>query len=74
MNSANPEQSGDAMTNVKELEKLLRENIAKNKSLCAAIGVAIFNPKTDNNFEDAFKRADAAMYENKKELKKATCK
>ena len=29
MNSANPEQSGDAMTNVKELEKLLRENIAK---------------------------------------------
>ena len=35
----------------------------------AAIGVAIFDPKTDNNVEDTFKRADKKMYENKKIMK-----
>jgi diguanylate cyclase (GGDEF)-like protein len=37
----------------------------------AAIGYAIYDPDTDENAESVFQRADAAMYENKKALKKA---
>ena len=35
----------------------------------AAIGYAVFNAKQDNEVEDVFKRADNAMYQNKRLLK-----
>ena len=35
----------------------------------AAIGVATFDSKSDNNVEDVFKRADAEMYKMKKQMK-----
>ncbi len=35
----------------------------------AAVGCAFFDPDTDRNYEDVFKRADALMYERKKEMK-----
>lgn len=54
-----------------KLVKELRANISKkDEKLTAAIGVAIFDPKKDNTFEDTFKRADSKMYANKKEMKK----
>lgn len=54
-----------------KLVKELRANVSKkDEKLTAAIGVAIFDSKKDNNFEDTFKRADAKMYANKKEMKK----
>ena len=37
--------------------------------LSAAIGVAFYNPKEDNNVEDVFKRADSEMYKMKKAMK-----
>ena len=37
--------------------------------ISAAIGYAVFNPKQDNEVEDVFRRADNAMYQNKRQLK-----
>ena len=37
----------------------------------AAIGYSAFNPATDSNYEEVFKRADAEMYKNKKAMKAA---
>ncbi len=36
----------------------------------AAIGMSIYNPGTDHSINDVFKRADALMYQDKKERKK----
>ena len=38
--------------------------------ISAAVGYSTFNSKTDKVVDDVFKRADRAMYENKRELKK----
>ena len=43
------------------------ENIKLNVSI--AKGFSKFNAETDTQFEDVFKRADAAMYTNKKDIK-----
>ena len=63
--------------NIKELEKMFASSIKKTVEkigseelpVSAAIGVAIFDKDNDNNVEDTFKRADAKMYQNKKEMK-----
>ena len=34
-----------------------------------AAGMSVFQPGEDSNVEDVFNRADAAMYENKKQVK-----
>lgn len=69
-------ENGD-LKDIKKLEgefvnKILESNKDTSENhlaVSAAIGVAIFDPKTDNNVEDAFKRADHKMYENKKLMK-----
>ena len=69
-------ENGD-LKDIKSLEKKFANAILdsiKDKSIdgmgvSAAIGVAIFDPKTDNNVEDTFKRADKKMYQNKKVMK-----
>ena len=35
----------------------------------AAIGIGIYDPKVDKDCDTVFKRADEAMYENKKAMK-----
>lgn len=51
---------------VKKIEESQKEDV----SVSAAIGSAKFNTSLgDNNVEDVFKRADKAMYENKKKMK-----
>ena len=57
---------GTDYKNIKKLEKEFKEF---SKDISAAIGVAIYDSKIDNNVEDTFKRADRKMYENKKEMK-----
>ena len=37
-----------------------------------AIGMAIYNSETDKEYMDVFRRADSAMYEDKKQ-KKTKC-
>ena len=37
-----------------------------------ALGCAIYDPCTDNNFMDVFNRADSAMYEHKRKMKNSS--
>ena len=54
---------------VNAINKSMKEKNIDGMGVSAAIGVAIFDPKHDNNVEDTFKRADRKMYENKKKMK-----
>lgn len=66
------------LKNVDELVKTFNKNLEemqKDDSLevwekvSAAIGVAFYDPDTDGNVANVFKRADRIMYQNKKEMK-----
>ena len=46
-----------------------RKNNWKELYLQMAIGMAVYNPETDNEYMDVFRRADSAMYEDKKQKK-----
>jgi len=54
---------------VDTINKSMEEKNIDGMGVSAAIGVAIFDPTSDNNVEDTFKRADRKMYENKKKMK-----
>ena len=41
------------------------------KKVSAAAGFSVFDPKTDREFDDVFKRADQDMYQNKAKMKAA---
>lgn len=54
------------------LENLKRESYANGRARSGpvlACGMSVFNPASDIKFSDVFKKADSAMYENKKLLK-----
>ncbi|MBR6004362.1 MAG: diguanylate cyclase, partial [Lachnospiraceae bacterium] len=64
--------------NREELVQLLRDKMdeqAAKKDVdewlkpTAAIGLALFDSKIDKDCDTVFKRADEAMYENKKKMK-----
>ena len=59
--------------NIQKLKNLfiaiINQSMNDEIKVSAAIGIAIFNPKEDNNVEDVFKRADIEMYKMKKEMK-----
>ena len=59
--------------NIKKLKNLFLTIVEQSSEdvikLSAAIGIAIFNPREDNNVEDVFKRADSEMYKMKKKMK-----
>lgn len=50
-------------------EKSVEEGLPIWERISAAAGMAIFNPEIDQNIDNVFKRADKAMYENKKNMK-----
>ena len=54
---------------VDAINKSMKEKNIDGMGVSAAIGVAIYDSKLDNNVEDTFKRADRKMYENKKKMK-----
>ena len=63
---------------VSEYVDKLKKQIAKLSSnanvhdadhISAAVGYSVFDPEKDRVVEDVFKRADKAMYENKREIK-----
>ncbi len=60
----------------KQLLEMLRdesyENAHSRTGPTVACGMAVYNSKTDRDFEDVFKRADKDMYENKNEIKSQT--
>ena len=49
--------------------KLVDQDIDKWKKVSIAFGMSTYDPVNDGNLSDIFKRADAEMYENKKEFK-----
>ena len=54
------------------LRKLQEESLSNKISRSGPVvasGLAVYDPGTDKGFDDVYKRADALMYENKKELK-----
>ena len=54
---------------LKELKKESFENLHSRTGPVVACGLGVYNPESDNSFDDVFKRADKQMYENKKEVK-----
>ena len=54
---------------VSDCEKEFVEDGDAKISVSLASGLAMFDPAKDTRFEDVFKRADDAMYENKRESK-----
>ena len=53
-----------------EIDKLNEDTHANSEKVSAAIGLADYNPETDKDVDDVFKRADKAMYERKHQMKK----
>ncbi|MCR5302519.1 MAG: diguanylate cyclase [Lachnospiraceae bacterium] len=54
------------------IEKLKKESVANKRSRSGpyvACGMAVYDPGSDSEFSEVFERADALMYQNKKELK-----
>ena len=45
------------------------ENLKPWEKITAAVGYAVFDPEKDHCVEDVFRRADAAMYEKKVQMK-----
>ena len=50
-------------------ERTAEESLPMWERISAAAGMAIFNPDIDQNVDNVFKRADKAMYANKKNMK-----
>ena len=53
----------------KEISKTHHKEIHDSNHISAAIGYSIFDKSKDKCVNDVFKRADKAMYENKREIK-----
>ena len=53
----------------KTIEEYNRQNSTKELFLQMAIGMAMYDPETDQEYMDVFRRADSAMYEDKKNKK-----
>ena len=65
---------GHDYQNADVLMSTLKANVLSNKEsglVTIAAGMSVFRPGEDSHVEDVFNRADAAMYENKKQLKGA---
>ena len=73
-------EAEDAEKKVSLFEKIIadynQQNDEKELYLQMAIGVATYNPETDKGYIDVFRRADSAMYEDKKQkrVESARCR
>lgn len=54
-----------------EMAKLQGAELPIYEKVSIASGIAVYDPSTDSNISDVFNRADAAMYENKADMKKS---
>ena len=52
-----------------EIESYNQQNLNRELYLQMAIGMAVYNPEEDKEYMDVFRRADIAMYEDKKKKK-----
>ena len=65
------EHINELMTKFKStVDEIYNDTSLENwERVSAAIGYAVYDPKLDSKAESVFQRADAAMYQNKKEMK-----
>ena len=56
---------------VAAFRKKIDENL-KNGAVIVACGLAVYDPASDNSYNDVFRRADESMYEQKRALKLIT--
>ena len=65
------EHINELMTKFKStVDEIYNDTSLENwERVSAAIGYAVYDPKLDSRAESVFQRADAAMYQNKKEMK-----
>jgi len=52
-----------------EIEEFNCQNSTEKWCLQVAVGMAVYNPETDREYKDVFRRADSAMYEDKNKRK-----
>lgn len=55
---------------LKKISAFLESKEAKAESISFATGLAVYEPQKDRDFQSVFVRADAMMYERKREMKK----
>ena len=53
---------------MKDINEKIEENIGGGK-VVMSLGLAVYDPMTDQSFHEVFKRADGLMYERKMQLK-----
>ena len=63
------EQSDKMVASYKNIRSHGNDTINDWERICAAIGMATYNPETDHNTESVFKRADTSMYQDKVAMK-----
>ena len=54
---------------IEAMHKKILENLSRGKGPVIAIGMSEYDPEKDSKMSEVFERADASMYEDKKELK-----
>ena len=68
-NADNENLKKDIMILESEIETFRKQNTREEFYLQMAIGMTVYNPETDGEYMDVFRRADSAMYEDKKRKK-----
>ena len=68
-NADNEKLKKDIMILESEIETFRKQNTREEFYLQMAIGMTVYNPETDGEYMDVFRRADSAMYEDKKRKK-----
>jgi GGDEF domain-containing protein len=65
-----PEHAKERISLLEEaIEAYNRQNTCEELYLQMAIGMAVYCSETDKEYIDVFRRADSAMYEDKKQKK-----
>ena len=69
LNADNVKIKKDILLFETEMETFRKQNSGEEFYLQMAIGMAVYNPETDVEYMDVFRRADSAMYEDKRHKK-----
>ena len=69
MNADNMKIKKDILLFETEMETFRKHNSGEEFYLQMAVGMTVYNPETDVEYMDVFRRADSAMYEDKKQKK-----
>ncbi len=69
LNADSAKMKKDILLFEAEMETFRKKNSGEEYYLQMAVGAAVYDSETDREYADVFRRADSAMYEDKKEKK-----